>query len=47
MNSIPSPDIYIADTLTAKGRGVFAARDYAAREVVEIAPVIVVEKEDI
>ena len=47
MNRIPSPDIYIADTSTAKGRGVFAGRDYAAGEMVEIAPVIVLENEEV
>ncbi len=30
----------VADTGTAKGRGVFATRDIAAGEVVEIAPVV-------
>ena len=47
MNRIPSPDIYIADTLTAKGRGVFAGRDYAVGEVVEVAPVIVLKNEEV
>ena len=47
MNRILPPDIYIADTLTGKGRGVFAGRDYRAGEVVEIAPVIVLENGDI
>lgn len=47
MNHIPSPDIYIADTFTAKGRGVFAGRDYTVGEVVEVAPVIVLENEEV
>ena len=47
MNCIVPPVLYIADTLTAKGRGVFAGRDYGAGEVVEIAPVIVLENEDV
>jgi hypothetical protein len=32
--------LYVAHTGTAKGRGVYAARAYAAGEVVELAPVI-------
>jgi hypothetical protein len=36
------PAVYVADTGTAKGRGVFAARSFAAGEVVEIAPVVIV-----
>jgi SET domain-containing protein len=47
MERIHSPDVYIADTRTGKGRGVFAGRDYRAGEVVEVAAVIVLEKEDI
>jgi uncharacterized protein len=35
------PDAYVADTGTAKGRGVFAARAFVAGEVVEVAPVVV------
>jgi hypothetical protein len=35
-----SPDVFVADTGTAKGRGVFARRDFAAGELVEAAPVI-------
>src|SRR5882724_435732 len=38
-----SPDVYIDDTGTAKGRGVFAARDFAAGEIVEVCPVIIVK----
>jgi SET domain-containing protein len=47
MNRIYSPDVYIADTLTDKGRGVFAGRDYRAGEVVEVAAVIVLENGDV
>lgn len=35
------PDVYIADTGTAKGRGVFASRAFLAGQTVEIAPVLV------
>ena len=35
------PDAYLADTSTTKGRGVFAARDFAEGEIVEIAPALV------
>jgi hypothetical protein len=34
------PDVYLADTGTAKGRGVFARRDFAAGELVEECPVL-------
>lgn len=34
------PDVYVRDTGTAKGRGVFAARDLADGEIVEDCPVI-------
>ncbi|MBI3821814.1 MAG: SET domain-containing protein-lysine N-methyltransferase [Planctomycetes bacterium] len=37
---LDSPDVYVADTGTAKGRGVFARRDFAAGELVEECPVI-------
>jgi len=43
MNRIHPPDVYVADTLTGKGRGVFAGRDFREAEVVEVAPVIVIE----
>lgn len=39
---IDSPAIYIADTGTVKGRGVFAKRSFTAGDVVEIAPVVIV-----
>ncbi len=34
------PEIYVADTGTAKGRGVFAVRAFAAGELVETSPVV-------
>lgn len=34
------PDIYVKDTETAKGRGVFASRVFRAGETVEICPVV-------
>jgi hypothetical protein len=37
---IQAPDIYVADTGTQRGRGVFARRDFAEGEVVEQSPVI-------
>jgi hypothetical protein len=43
MNRIQPPDVYVADTRTGKGRGVFAERDFRETEVVEVAPVIVIE----
>jgi len=45
MNRIHPPDVFVADTLTGKGRGVFAGRDFREAEVVEVAPVIVIENE--
>jgi hypothetical protein len=45
MKRIHPPDVYVAETLTGKGRGVFAGRDFREAEVVEIAPVIVIENE--
>lgn len=38
---IISPDVYVAETGTGKGRAVFAARDYQADEVVEVCPVTI------
>lgn len=43
---ITPPAAFVKDTGTAKGRGVFAARDFAADEVVEIAPVILFARKD-
>lgn len=34
------PSAYISDTGTAKGRGVFAGRNFSANEIVEICPVV-------
>ena len=42
MNRVTPPDVYIKDTGTAKGRGVFASRAFRAGETVEVAPVVVV-----
>ncbi|WP_437586282.1 SET domain-containing protein [Sorangium sp. So ce1000] len=41
---ISPPDAYIADTRSPRGRGVFARRDYAAGEIVERCPVIIIEQ---
>jgi SET domain-containing protein len=38
------PSVYVKDTGTPKGRGVFAARAYAAGEVVEECPVVLLRK---
>lgn len=38
------PSVYVKDTGTAKGRGVFAARPFAAGDVVEVCPVILFRK---
>jgi hypothetical protein len=37
---LQSPDVYVADTGTAKGRGVFARRDFSQDELVEECAVI-------
>jgi SET domain-containing protein len=41
--TIESPALAVLDTGTAKGRGVFARRPFAAGEVVETAPVLVLK----
>lgn len=41
MDTIHSPDLYIKDTSTVKGRGVFANRVFSEGDIVEIAPVII------
>lgn len=41
MNPIYPADIYVKDTNTIKGRGVFALRDFAEGEIVEQCPVII------
>lgn len=38
--SIPSPSVYIKDTGTIKGRGVYALRAHAKGETVESCPVV-------
>lgn len=43
MNDIAPPVVRIGDTATARGRGVFAARDYRAGDLVEASPVVVLE----
>ena len=42
MNTVTPPDVHVKDTGTPRGRGVFASRAFRARELVEIAPVVVV-----
>lgn len=37
---IEPPNIYIKDTGTVKGRGAFAAKDFASGEIVEVCPVV-------
>lgn len=39
------PSVYVKETGTPKGRGVFAARPFVAGEVVEVCPVILFRKE--
>ena len=41
---IKPPRVYVKDTGTPKGRGVFAARPFRAGEVVEVCPVILFKK---
>jgi len=38
---VTSPSVYVKDTGTPKGRGVFALRAFGAGEVVEVCPVVV------
>lgn len=47
MNKITPPDVYVADTGTTKGRGVFASRAFRAGEIVEVAPVVVIPRPSI
>ena len=42
MTRLCPPAIYVQDTGSGRGRGVFAARSFRRDEVVEIAPVVVV-----
>ncbi len=39
-SQIKPPDVYITDTGTALGRGVFAARAFSINEIVETCPVV-------
>ena len=39
-NLFKSPDVYIKDTGTQKGRGVFAAKNFKTGEIVEECPVV-------
>lgn len=40
-NPIHPAEVYIKDTGTIKGRGVFASRDFSAGDLVEVCPVII------
>ena len=42
--ALKPPSVYVKDTGTAKGRGVFAARPFGAGETVEECPVILLRK---
>lgn len=42
--ALKPPSIYVKDTDTPKGRGVFAARAFSAGEVVEECPVLLLRK---
>lgn len=42
--AIKPPSVYVRDTGTPKGRGVFAARAFTAGEVVEECPVVLLRK---
>lgn len=42
--AITPPSVYVKDTGTPKGRGVFAARRFGAGEVVEECPVVLFKK---
>ncbi len=44
MKRIISPDVYVEDTGTEKGRGVFAKRNFTQDELIEAAPVLVLFK---
>lgn len=41
--SVRVPDVCIRETGTSKGKGVFALRDFAEGEIVEVAPVLVLK----
>jgi SET domain-containing protein len=40
---IKSPDVYVKDTGTEKGKGVFAARAFSKGELVELSSVIIID----
>jgi hypothetical protein len=42
-SQVLSPELYIAETGTALGRGAFAGRSYSPGEVVEVCPVILLD----
>ena len=42
MQQIHPPSVYVKDTGTASGRGVFASRGFKSGETVEVCPVVVV-----
>ncbi|HEY0172259.1 MAG TPA: SET domain-containing protein [Pyrinomonadaceae bacterium] len=42
--ALKPPSVYVKDTETTKGRGVFAARAFVAGEVVEECPVVLLRK---
>jgi SET domain-containing protein len=42
--ALKPPSVYVKDTGTPKGRGVFAARAFGAEEVVEECPVVLLRK---
>ena len=42
--ALKPPSVYVKDTGTAKGRGVFAARPFGAGETVEVCPVVLFRK---
>ncbi len=44
-HSIKSPDLYINETGTARGKGVFAKRPFSEGEIVEISPALVLKTE--
>lgn len=43
MEPILAPCVRVADTGTLRGRGVYAERDYAAGEVIETSPVLLID----
>jgi len=43
MSGVVPPQVRIEDTGSARGRGVFADRDFRAGEIVETSPVVIVE----